>query len=273
MEANGPVQLFTGNEGIKSFGKINLSTDTLRPRIEAWLSIQYPIPATVLKVMGDRIVKYNLDEGYISTSADEPEDRDEYLKRVEFLLKKPLVDPIRTKMDQAHLALDKVSPEFAKNINFSKVHWSWSANTSSFYTLGGLPLVNVGPVDINSTIKGYMEVIKKPNKEEFYGYWELSEDLWYYFAYFNGELGVFSSDNQFLAAIREAVKNEKGDKKDKDIVRVVEAAADEKETFLKRFLLYYRQASVTKKAVNTKKQAPVKEAPKSTKPKTKQGGF
>jgi hypothetical protein len=118
-----------------------------------------------------------------------------------------------------------------------------------------------------------MEVIKKPNKEEFYGYWELSEDLWYYFAYFNGELGVFSSDNQFLAAIREAVKNEKVDKKDKDVVRVVEAAADEKETFLKRFLLYYRQASVTKKAVNTKKQAPVKEAPKSTKPKTKQGGF
>jgi hypothetical protein len=176
-------------------------------------------------------------------------------------------------MDQAHLALDKVSPEFAKNINFSKVHWSWSANTSSFYTLGGLPLVNVGPVDINSTIKGYMEVIKKPNKEEFYGYWELSEDLWYYFAYFNGELGVFSSDNQFLAAIREAVKNEKVDKKDKDVVRVVEAAADEKETFLKRFLLYYRQASVTKKAVNAKKQAPVKEAPKSTKPKTKQGGF
>ena len=273
MEANGPVQLFTGNEGIKSFGKINLSTDTLSPRIEAWLSIQYPIPATVLKVMGDRIVKYNLDEGYISTSADEPEDRDEYLKRVEFLLKKPLVDPIRTKMDQAHLALDKVSPEFAKDINFSKVHWAWSANTSSFYSLGGLPLVNVGPVDINSTVKGYMEVIKKPNKEEFYGYWELSEDLWYYFAYFNGELGVFSSDNQFLAAIREAVKNEKVDKKDKDIVRVVEAAADEKETFLKRFLLYYRQTSVTKKAVNAKKQAPVKEAPKSTKPKTKQGGF
>ena len=273
MEANGPVQLFTGNEGIKSFGKINLSTDTLSPRIEAWLSIQYPIPATVLKVMGDRIVKYNLDEGYISTSADEPEDRDEYLKRVEFLLKKPLVDPIRTKMDQAHLALDKVSPEFAKNINFSKVHWLWSANTSSFYSIGGLPLVNVGPVDINSTIKGYMEVIKKPNKEEFYGYWELSEDLWYYFAYFNGELGVFPSDNQFLAAIREAVKNEKVDKKDKDIVRVVEAAADEKETFLKRFLLYYRQTSVTKKATTTKKQAPVKEAPKSTKPKSKQGGF
>jgi len=273
MEANGPVQFFTGNEGIKSFGKINLSTDTLTPRIEAWLSIQYPIPSTLLKVMGDRIVKYNLDEGYVSTSADEPEDRDEYLKRVEFLLKKQIDVPIRTKMDQAHLALDKVSSDFAKNINFSKVHWSWSANTSSFYSVGGLPLVNVGPVDINSTIKGYMEVIKKPNKEEFYGYWELSEDLWYYFAYFNGELGVFSSDTQFLAAIRESVKNEKEGKKGKDIVRVVEAAADEKDTFLKRFLLYYRQTSVTKNSVNTKKQTPVKEAPKSAKPKTQQGGF
>lgn len=273
MEANGPVQLFTGNEGIKSFGKINLSTDTLSPRIEAWLSIQYLIPATVLKVMGDRIVKYNLDEGYVSTSADEPEDRDEYLKRVEFLVKKPITEPIRSKMDQAHVALDKVSPEFAKNINFSKVHWAWSANTSSFYSVGGLPLVNVGAVDINSTIKGYMEVIKKPNKEEFYGYWELSEDLWYYFAYFNGELGVFSSDNQFLAAIREAVKSGKVDKKEKDSVRVVEAAADEKDAFLKRFLLYFRQSNGTKKAVNTKKQTLPKEVPKTIKPKTKQGGF
>jgi hypothetical protein len=139
--------------------------------------------------------------------------------------------------------------------------------------VGGLPLVNVGPVDINTTIKGYMEVIKKPNKEEFYGYWELSEDLWYYFAYFNGELGVFSSDNQFLAAIRDAVKNEKGDKKGKDVARVVEAAADEKDAFLKRFLLYYRQISVTKKGTNTIKQTPVKEAPKPVKPKSKQGGF
>jgi enoyl-CoA hydratase/carnithine racemase len=34
-----------------------------------------------------------------------------------------------------------------------------------------------------------------------------------------------------------------------------------------------RGLGLTKKAVNTKKQAPVKEAPKSTKPKTKQGGF
>lgn len=270
MEANGPVQLFTGNEGIKSFGKITLSTDTLTPRIEAWLSIQYPIPAAVLKVMGDRIVKYNLDEGFISTSADEPEDRDEYLKRVEFLLKKPLADPIRAKMDQAHLALDKVSPEFAKNINFSKVHWTWSANTSSFYTIGGLPLVNVGTVDINSTIKGYMELIKKPNKEEFYGYWELSEDLWYYFAYFNGELGVFSSDNLFLSTIREAVKN---NKKEKNVVAVVEAAADEKDAFLKRFLLYYRQTNVSKKTGNIKKQAPQKEAPQSPKLKEKKGGF
>ena len=134
--------------------------------------------------------------------------------------------------------------------------------------MGGLPLVNVGPVDINSTIKGYMEVIKKPNKEEFYGYWELSEDLWYYFAYFNGELGVFSSDNQFLAAIRETVKNEKEDKKGKEIVRVVEAAADEKDTFLKRFLTYYRQASETKKAATIKKQAPEKEVPKSAQPNT-----
>jgi hypothetical protein len=196
------------------------------------VSLQYAFPATLLKVMGDRIVKYNLDEGLQSTSADEPENRDDYMKRVDVLLGKAVAEPIRSKMDQNHLALDKVSPEFAKWVNFSNVRWNWSANTSAFYSVGGIPMVNVGPVDINSTVKGYMEVIKKPNKEEFYGYWELSEDLWYYFAYFNGELGVYSSDNSFLAAIREAVKNEKGSK-DKNSIRVVEAAGDEKDAFVR----------------------------------------
>ncbi|MEY3854428.1 MAG: hypothetical protein RIS68_442, partial [Bacteroidota bacterium] len=272
LETQGPIQLITGDQGLKAVGKIQMSTDTLSPRLDTWVSLQYAFPANVLKVMGDRIVKYNLDEGLQSTSADEPENRDDYMKRVDVILGKAVAEPIRSKMDQNHLALDKVSPEFAKWVNFSNVRWNWSANTSAFYSVGGIPLVNVGPVDINSTMKGYMEVIKKPNKEEFYGYWELSEDLWYYFAYFNGELGVYSSDNSFLAAIREAVKNDKGSK-DKNSIRVVEAAGDEKDAFVKRFLLYYRQAAPAKKAVNAKKITPPKEAPKTTKPKAKQGGF
>ncbi len=272
LETQGPIQLITGDQGLKAVGKIQMSTDTLSPHLDTWVSLQYAFPATLLKVMGDRIVKYNLDEGLQTTSADEPENRDDYMKRVDVILGKAVAEPIRSKMDQNHLALDKVSPEFAKWVNFSNVRWNWSANTSAFYSLGGIPLVNVGPVDINSTVKGYMEVIKKPNKEEFYGYWELSEDLWYYFAYFNGELGVYSSDNSFLAAIREAVKNEKGSK-DKNSIRVVEAAGDEKDAFVKRFLLYYRQAQPAKKAANGKKITPPKEAPKTTKPKAKQGGF
>ena len=272
LETQGPIQLITGDQGLKAVGKIQMSTDTLSPRLDTWVSLQYAFPANVLKVMGDRIVKYNLDEGLQSTSADEPENRDDYMKRVDVILGKAVAEPIRSKMDQNHLALDKVSPEFAKWVNFSNVRWNWSANTSAFYSVGGIPLVNVGPVDINSTMKGYMEVIKKPNKEEFYGYWELSEDLWYYFAYFNGELGVYSSDNSFLAAIREAVKNDKGSK-EKNSIRVVEAAADEKDAFVKRFLLYYRQAAPAKKAANGKKITPPKEAPKTTKPKAKQGGF
>jgi hypothetical protein len=262
--------LFTGNKLLTSFGKISMSTDTLIPRLETWTSLQFPFAPTILKIMGDRIVKYNLEEGLSTASADEPEMRDDYLKRAEQVLGKAIPESIKSKMDQNHLALDKVSLEFSKSINFSAVKWAWSPNLSAFYSLGGIPLVNVGPVDVNSTLKGYMEVIKKPSKEEFYGYWELSEDLWYYFAYFNGELGVYSSDNQFLVAVREAVKNEKKDKKEGE-VRVVEAASDEKAAFVKKFLTLYRQEPPVKKQAPKAKAAP-KAAP-TTKPKTKSGGF
>ncbi len=56
----------------------------------------------------------------------------------------------------------------------------------------------------------------------------------------------------------------KGDKKGK--LAVVEAAADEKDAFLKRFLSYYRGVSPAKKAAPVKKQAPVKQP-------LKKGGF
>lgn len=264
VEAQGPIQLFTGNQSIRSFGHLVMSTDSLVPRLDTWVSLQFPYPAKLLKVMGDRMLKYQLDQGIQSDPADDPEKRDAYLLRVDQVLGKAVAEPMRTKMDQVHMALDKVAPEFANSINFSSVSWVWSPNTSSFYSVGGIPLVNVGPVDINAAIRGYMEVVKKPNKEEFYGYWELSEDLWYYFAYFNGELGVYSSDPAFLATIREAVKS---DKKGKSTV--VEAAGDEKDAFVKRFLAYYRSAVPTKK---TKKVAtPAKTEPPTT--EAKKGGF
>ncbi len=81
-------------------------------------------------------------------------------------------------------------------------------------------------------------------------------------------MGVFSSDNQFLAVVRETVKNAKKDKGKE--VRVVEAAADEKDAFLKRFFSYYRKAPVTKKTSKVAEKP--KETPKP-KTKTKQGGF
>jgi len=264
VEAQGSIQLFTGNQSIRAFGNLVMSTDSLVPRLDTWLSLQFPYPAKLLKVMGDRMLKYQLDQGIQSDPADDPEKRDAYLRRVDHVLGKAVAEPMRTKMDQVHMALDKVAPEFANSINFSNVSWVWSTNTSSFYSVGGIPLVNVGPVDINAAIRGYMEVVKKPNKEEFYGYWELSEDLWYYFAYFNGELGVYSSDPAFLATIREAVKS---DKKGKSTV--VEAAGDEKDAFVKRFLAYYRGTTPTKKT--KKAAAPVKAEPPTT--KAKKGGF
>jgi hypothetical protein len=272
IETQGAVQLFTGNKWLKSFGNISMSTDTLVPHIESWLSLEFPVPASVLKAMGDRIVKYNLDEGLMSTSADEPENRDDYLQRVALILNKNIPENIKVKMDKEHLALDKVSPDFAKSINFSSVKWTWSPNTSSFYTTEGFPLVNVGPVDVNNMVKGYMEVIKKPSKEEFYAYWELSEDLWYYFAYFNGELGVYSSDNSFLAAIRASVKENNKDA-DKLGVRVVEAASDEKDAFLKKFTSYYRKIAPAKKITTKSPDKPKEKEQSKPKPKNKQGGF
>jgi hypothetical protein len=110
-----------------------------------------------------------------------------------------------------------------------------------------------------------LSVIKKPNKEEFYAYWELSEDLWYYFAYFDGELGVYSSDNSFLTTVRESMKTQK-----KDEIKVVEAAVEEKNAFVKRYTSYYKPLIPAKKAPVKKELIKTKPAVKG---KEKSGGF
>ncbi|RVU24174.1 hypothetical protein EOJ36_09630 [Sandaracinomonas limnophila] len=267
FNAYGPIHFFEGNKLLKAAGNLVMSTDTLLPRLNTWLSLQFPFAPELLKNMGEKIVKHFLDEGPSENSSDEPEQRDDYLRRAQLILDQKIPEATMLKMDKDHVPLHLVNPEFGKTINFSRVDWSWLPNTSAFYSSGPISIVNVGNVDINSQIKGFMEVIKKPNKEEFYGYWEISEDLWYFFAYFEGELGVYSSDNAFLGVVRDLVKN---GKKDKGQIRIVEAAADEKDAFLKRFTSYYRKVTPSQK---TKKQV---EKPKETpKPKTKskQGGF
>ena len=40
VEAQGPIQLFTGNQSIRAFGNLVMSTDTLLPRLDTWLSLQ-----------------------------------------------------------------------------------------------------------------------------------------------------------------------------------------------------------------------------------------
>jgi len=267
FKALGPIHFFEGNKLVKSAGNLVMSTDTLLPRLNTWLSLQFPFAPELLKNMGEKIVKHFLDEGPSESSADEPEQRDEYLSRAQQILGQKIPEATLLKMDKDHLPLHLVNPEFAKTINFSRVDWAWLPNTSSFYSTGPISIANVGNIDINSQIKGYMEVIKKPNKEEFYGYWEISEDLWYFFAYFEGELGVYSSDNAFLGTVRNLVKN---GGKDKGQIRIVEAAADEKDAFLKRFTSYYRKVTPSqklKKQVSTPKETP------KPKTKSKQGGF
>lgn len=257
FETEGPVELFTGNELVRSFGKIKMSTDSLMPHVDTWLSLQFPFQEEVLKAMGERIVKFNLEEGILSTSADEPEDRDAYLNRVKWVLKeKSLSEESLKLMDQNHYPLNKIDPGFNTTINFSKVHLEWLPNTAAFYCVGPMALVNVGPVDVNNIINGYLEIIKRPNKEEFYGYWELSENLWYYFAYFDGEMGVYSSDYEFLAKIRTAVQEDKN--KNAGEIRVVEAGSDEKDVFLKRFYTYYKQKEEKPKPSKTTTKQPTK---------------
>ncbi len=267
--ADGPIELFTGNEFVRSFGSLEMSTDSLIPRVDTWLSLQFPFYEEVLEAMGKRIVKFNLEEGLLTSSADEPEDRDNYLNRVKRILKDELLnESVLKEMDKVHMPLSRANEKFNRTINFSKIHLNWEQNTGAFYHAGPMSLVNVGPVDVNNLINGKVEIIKRPSKEEFYAYFELSDKLWYYLAFFDGEMGVYSSDYEFLSKIRAAVQADKNKKEGE--IRVVEAGSDEKDVFLRRFNAYYQPEIVKPKTETTNQQPTKTKAPPK---KISKGGF
>ena len=123
-------------------------------------------------------------------------------------------------------------------------------------------VANIGETDINNKMEGYVEIYKNPvSGDEMYIYLEVSENVWYYFGYKEGQMGLISSDQPFNDLLTAKADKQKKSKE----YSVIPVDFAEAKLFQKRFLETYRGIKLQPKpktAPTTAKDKKVAEAAK-----------
>ncbi len=248
----GGFNLFQLNNYIQTTGFAEIRLDSNSYKFDQMFVVNFPVPSDVLKIMADKIIKQNVERTDLE-SADDPDEKERLLSKIANVIGGKTVASQERKLKNEHVALHTLSSKLNTTFVLSKVNLRYSEANSAFYSVGTLGVSSVGAADINAQMKGYLEVRKANDGDEFYLYLEPSDDLWFYVGFYKNELGIVSSDADFNAVVTSKTKsNKKGNGKNAYTFLPVEA--EEKISFIERFTDNYRNKAERKKRINTEEK-------------------
>ena len=249
----GKFNLFANSNFIKTSGYAQIVPDSNIYRLNTMHVLSFPVLPEIMNSIANNLVKSNLDEG-ISNEAAAPDKDKLYAKMAQHIGLKAIA-PYQAKTELDYAPLYLANPYFSTTMVLSDVDMQWSNKMGSFYSIGKLGVANMGNIDINAQMTGFMEVRKSPNgADELALYIEATEKLWYFFYFKGNELGIVSSDDNLNDTI-----NAKMDSKAKPgEYKVGLADAMERKIFIENFRANYK---VPKKPI-AKKVEPAKKVVK-----------
>ena len=149
---------------------------------------------------------------------------------------------------------------FPNALVLSDVNLKWSEENQAFYSEGEIGLSHIFKNDINSRVKGYVEIPKIDDMSIINIYLETHNQKWYYISHKKGKIVVYSSNDDFNLGVM--------DKKSKDKLEVTDP--HEVSLFLEDFNIKYLDG---KEFIKEKdKNDPFKEK-KEDKEEEKKDGF
>jgi hypothetical protein len=242
----------------QTVGIANIGLDSMVYDFNTLMKIEFPMSIPNTQKLGQNIVKSNLDAGNSDPAivTDSP-----YMisKLKQFLGNKDTEEYSKKSMRE-HLPLHKASTKFLSTLVLSDLNLRYNPVANTFHSVGKIGISNIGDVDINAMVDGYLEVVKNPlTGDEFYIFLEISPTNWYYFGYKAGQLGVTSTDEEVNKMFTAPV----GAKEKKSEIAFVDVAEASK--YRKKFLQMYlgiKEAEFVKKPTSTTT------LPNAPKPKT-----
>ncbi len=251
------------NKVIQTSGTGLFEMDSNRVTFNTMVVMNFPILPDILKAMAEKINKAKL-ENSIPTTINPASP--EFLGKMAHLIGGKEAESYRPRAAKEHIALNNFTSAFNSGLVFSDIKMRWSEKYNSFYSIGNLGLSNLGINDINAKVPGFIEYRKTQNGDEVYVYIEATPDVWYFFGYRDGQLGIVANESTFNDLVLSKL-NTKKDKK-KNAIEIISVGNDEKLMFVSTFKEVYLNEKKQRKSGQGSTIPPVqrqeipKEAPK-----------
>ncbi|MBC7921143.1 MAG: hypothetical protein H7Z75_08615, partial [Ferruginibacter sp.] len=185
------------------FGTLNFKEKT--SVFNALLAFDFPLPPPALTTMAGKIIDTEAEEKLAPKEA--AEDRDKLLVKMGALIGDGAVKSYKAKAELEHVPLFEASKKLSTALVLSNVDLHWSDAQKSFYSVGKIGVSNIGNVDINMQMDGFVEIRKNPNGDEAVIYLELTPDVWYLWSFRDNQLSLLSSDESFNNVISSKAKS------------------------------------------------------------------
>lgn len=127
--------------------------------------------------------------------------------------------------------------ELEKGIVLNNVNLVWSPTYKSWYNRGKIGLSSIDKTDINSYVKAYVEIKHSIRGDVVTLYFQVNENVWYYFNYKDNALFTFSSNDEYNEVITSKSQMEKAVAK--GAYYFAPATAFEKQRFITQFKSRY----------------------------------
>jgi hypothetical protein len=254
----------------ETVGVANIMMDSMKYQFATLIKFDFPLSIPNTQKLGQNIVKANLDAGNSDPAivADSPL----FQSKLAQYVGQNDVENYKSKTQKEHIPLFKYSNKFLSTLVLTDLNLKWNPVANSYYSDGPIGISNIGDVDINAMVNGYVEILKSPQSgDEINVLLEVSPTIWYYFVYKNGQMGITSSDEE----INRILSGPPTGKEKKNEVEFIDVAMAAK--YRKRFLQNYlgiKETDIVKKPgtqTPTQTTLPTKKAP--TKKEEEKEGF
>jgi hypothetical protein len=230
---SGPLQL-TSSPLIKASGLVRAQVDSSRFDFNTLLLVNLASLTPFTADIAKKIVQTNLDEQNSDPAESDPERLNVKLAA---LIGDKAANDYQTKTAGEYKPVYEAAATLDVPLAISNVDMRWSDTHGAFYSTSPIGIAHFGKNDINAQMEGILELRRTDRGDEFTMYLEVTPDIWYYFGYSQGQLGVLSSDMELNDILLAKSKNAKT--KDMELIAI---DIEEKNMFLDRFSEFYQPA-------------------------------
>ncbi|QHL87745.1 hypothetical protein GU926_10005 [Nibribacter ruber] len=176
-------------------------TDSSSYNLNTFMAFDFDIPSQAIESMGNTLAK-NVE------GAPEAVDlNDETLpyKLAAFLGDKG-VEEFKKQTAAGYVPFSKISSKLLHSLVLNQVQLKWSPKTNAWYSVGPISLAGVDKKDINAKINGYIEIKRGASGDAVAIFLEPTPYAWYFLNFYEGALGLASSDEGFNGIISDKAK-------------------------------------------------------------------